>query len=119
MKQYLNAKETEKLKVGIIRCQQTEIYCPATTCLLNAAKGEGGFSEVGSVEVIGINSCGGCPGIQIFARATEMKKRGSDKIVLASCILKGAPSYLEYACPFAHKLKKSLKIKFRLEPSTG
>src|SRR3990170_5155650 len=114
MKQYLNANETEKLKVGIIRCQQTEIYCPATTCLLNAAKGEGGFSEVGSVEVIGINSCGGCPGKQIFARATEMKKRGAEKIVLASCILKGTPSYLEYPCPFAHKLKKIVEDKVQI-----
>ena len=65
------------MKVGIIRCQQTEIYCPATTCLLNATKGEGGFSESGSVEVIGVNSCGGCPGKQVYARAMEMKKRGA------------------------------------------
>jgi len=102
------------MKVGIIRCQQTEIYCPATTCLLNAAKGKEGFSETGPVEVIGINSCGGCPGKQIFARAMEMKKRGAEKIVLASCIIKGTPAYLEYPCPFAHRLKKIVEEKVQI-----
>lgn len=94
------------MKVGIISCQQTENYCPATTCLLNAAKGEGGFSEFGPVEGIGVNSCGRCPGKQVFARVMEMKKRGAEKIVLASCILRGAPAYLDYPCPFGNKLKK-------------
>src|SRR4030042_3061111 len=94
------------MKVGIIRFQQTEIYCPATTCLSFAAKGEGGFAETGPVEVIGINSCGGCPGKQVYARAMEMKKRGAEKIVLASYIIKGTPAYLENPCPFANRLKK-------------
>ena len=102
------------MKVGIIRCQQTEIYCPATTCLLNAAKGEGGFSDTGPVEVVGVNSCGGCPGKQVYARAMEMKKRGAEKIVLASCIIKGTPGYLEYPCPFAHRLKKIVEEKVQI-----
>lgn len=99
------------MNVGIIRCQQTEIYCPATTCLSIAAKGEGGFAETGPVEVIGVNSCGGCPGKQIYARAMEMKKRGAEKIVFASCITKGLPSSLEYPCPFAQRLKKIVEQK--------
>lgn len=56
------------MKVGILRCQQTEVYCPATTCLVNAAKGARGYAEVGPVEVIGDNSYGGCPGKQVYAR---------------------------------------------------
>jgi len=102
------------MKVGIIRCQQTEIYCPATTCLSFAAKGEGGFAETGPVEVIGVNSCGGCPGKQIYARAMEMKKRGAEKIVLASCIIKGLPGSLEFPCPFGQRLKKVVEEKVQL-----
>lgn len=102
------------MKVGIIRCQQTEIYCPATTCLSMAAKGQGGFSETGPVEVIGVNSCGGCPGKQVYARAMEMKKRGAEKIVLASCICKGSPASLEFPCPFANKLKKVVEEKAQI-----
>jgi len=102
------------MKVGIIRCQQTEIYCPATTCLSFASKGEGAFKETGSVEVIGVNSCGGCPGKQIYARAMEMKKRGAEKIVLASCIIKGSPGSLEYPCPFGQRLKKIVEDKAQI-----
>ena len=102
------------MKVGIIRCQQTEIYCPATTCLSMAAKGEGGFAEIGPVEVIGVNSCGGCPGKQVYARAMEMKKRGAERIVLASCIFKGSPGSLEFPFPFAIKLKKLVEEKAQI-----
>ena len=102
------------MKVGIIRCQQTEIYCPMTACLSFAAKGEGGFAESGPIEVIGVNSCGGCPGKQVYARAMEMKKRGAEKIVLASCIFKGSPGSLEYPCPFAGKLKKIVEEKAQI-----
>ena len=102
------------MKVGIIRCQQTEIYCPATTCLSIAAKGEGDFAETGQVEVIGVNSCGGCPGKQVHARAMEMKKRGAEKIVLASCIFKGSPGAMEFPCPFANKLKKLVEEKAQI-----
>src|SRR4030067_665523 len=103
------------MKVGIIRCQQTEIYCPATTCLSMAAKGEGGFAETGPVEVMAINSCGGCPGKQIYARTKEMKKRGAEKIVFASCLIKGLPSSLEDPCPFAQRIKKIVEQKVQLE----
>jgi predicted metal-binding protein len=82
---------------------------------MNANKGEGGFAETGPVEVIGVNSCGGCPGKQVYARATDMKKRGAEKIVLGSCITKGSPSSIEYPCPFAAKLKKLLNDKAQIE----
>ena len=44
------------MKVGIIRCQQTEIYCPATSCISVAVNGEGSFAESGPAEIIGINN---------------------------------------------------------------
>jgi predicted metal-binding protein len=107
--------QVKVMKVGIIRCQQTEIYCPASACIYSAANGEGGFAETGPVEVIGINSCGGCPGKQIYARALEMKNRGAERIALASCITQGAPAYLEFPCPFASKLKKIIDEKVEIE----
>jgi hypothetical protein len=41
----------------------------------------------------------------------EMKKRGAEKIVFASCIFKGPPGSIEYPCPFAGKLKKLVEEK--------
>lgn len=103
------------LKVGIIRCQQTEDYCPATTCLMCAAKGEGGFKDTGPVEVIGLVTCGGCPGKRAIGRALELKRRGAEAIVLASCISKGSPSYIGFPCPFSDVIKSILDEKVSLE----
>ena len=51
------------MKVGLIRCMQTEDMCPATTDLKVAKEKKGAFQNAeGEIEVIGINSCGGCPG---------------------------------------------------------
>lgn len=91
------------MKVGIIRCMQTEDYCPATTDIRCATQKQGVFENVQEdVELIGINSCGGCPGKKAVLRAREMVKRGADTIAFASCIGKGLP--IGFACPFARKM---------------
>lgn len=91
------------MKIGIIRCMQTEDFCPATTDIKCATEKKGVFEGVeGIVEIIGINSCGGCPGKKAVLRAREMVKRGADTIVFASCITKGNP--IGFACPFAKKM---------------
>lgn len=64
-----------RTKVGLIRCLQTEEYCP---------------------------------GKNAISRAAELKERGAEKIVLASCILRGAPGNIDYVCPFGRKMKKRL-----------
>ena len=93
------------MKIGIIRCMQTEDYCPGTTCFRMAREKKGGFEGVGeNVEVIGFINCGGCPGKRAVLRARELVKRGADTIVFASCIQKGTP--IGYPCPFARKMKE-------------
>jgi len=95
------------MKIGIIRCMQTEDMCPATTDLLFAREKKGAFEYIeGDIEIIGINSCGGCPGKKAVSRAAEMVKRGADAIVFASCISKGSP--IGFACPFAKKMRDAV-----------
>jgi len=87
------------MKVGIIRCMQTEDYCPAATCIRFAEQKKGAFDGIGEdVELIGVNSCGGWPGKRAVLRAREMVKRGADTIAFASCITRGNP--IGFACPF-------------------
>lgn len=86
-----------KMKVGIIRCQQTEDMCPGTTDFVVAAKGNMAFEETGPVEIVGFVSCGGCPGKRAISRAKMMVERGAEAIVFASCISKGNP--IGYPCP--------------------
>ncbi|HEY5556949.1 CGGC domain-containing protein, partial [Acetobacterium sp.] len=50
------------MKVGIIRCMQTEDYCPGTTDFKMIKNRQGAFEEVSEeIEIIGMISCGGCP----------------------------------------------------------
>jgi predicted metal-binding protein len=55
------------------------------------------------IEIIGVNTCGGCPGKKAVTRAAEMVKKGADTIVFASCIFKGTP--IGFPCPHAQLMK--------------
>lgn len=93
-------------RVGIIRCQQTEDMCPGTTCLQVAHAGKAAFEELGACEVVGIVTCGGCPGKRAVPRAQMLLDRGAEVIVFASCIFKGTP--IGFACPNAEQMKAAV-----------
>lgn len=84
---------------------QTEDYCPGSTCFKMAQERDGAFSGITeNIDVIGFINCGGCPGKKAALRARELKKRGADTIVFASCITKGTP--IGYPCPFSKKMQE-------------
>ena len=92
------------MKVGIIRCMQTEDYCPGTSDFKAIKSKTGVFEGVSEdIEIIGFVNCGGCPGKRSVLRARELVKRGADTIAFASCIQRGNP--LGYPCPFAKKMR--------------
>lgn len=92
------------MKLGIIRCMQTEDYCPGTTDFKMVREHKGAFEGVdGEIELVGFTNCGGCPGKRASLRARELVRRGADTIAFASCIKKGTP--IGYACPFAAKMR--------------
>ena len=92
------------MKVGIIRCMQTEDFCPGTTDFRMIREKKGAFEGVEEdIEIIGFINCGGCPGKKAVLRARELVTRGADSIAFASCIQKGTP--IGYACPFAKRMK--------------
>ena len=94
------------MKIGIIRCQQTEDMCPGNTDFKIAKEGKQAFEEIGPVEVIGFLSCGGCPGKRAVARAKLMVERGAEAIVFASCISKGNP--IGFPCPHYINMRDSI-----------
>ncbi|MDR2515397.1 MAG: CGGC domain-containing protein [Christensenellaceae bacterium] len=95
------------MKVGLIRCMQTEDVCPATTDFKVMREKTGAFEGIEEdIQVVGLNSCGGCPGKKAIFRAREMVKRGADTIVFASCISRGNP--IGYPCPFAKKMRDTV-----------
>lgn len=95
------------MKIGIIRCLQTEDYCPGTTDFKAIKNKSGAFADVKEdIEIIGFINCGGCPGKKALLRAKELVKRGADTIAFASCIQKGTP--IGYPCPFAARMKSTI-----------
>ncbi len=95
------------MKIGLVRCRQTEDMCPATTCFKVMAKKKLAFEGIEEdIEIVGVNSCGGCPGKKAVTRAAEMVKRGADTIALASCITKGNP--IGFPCPHAAEMKEAI-----------
>lgn len=98
------------MKIGLIRCMQTEDICPSTSCFRVISGRKLAFEGITEeITIIGWNSCGGCPGKNAVSRAAEMVKRGADTIVLASCITRGAP--IGFPCPFADQIKEAVVRK--------
>jgi predicted metal-binding protein len=96
------------MKVGLIRCMQTEDMCPGSTDYHVMREKKGAFEGIKEdIILIGVNSCGGCPGKKAVTRAAEMVRRGADTIVFASCITKGNP--IGFACPFVKKMIDAVK----------
>ena len=64
------------MKVGIIRCMQTEDFCPGTTDFRMIREKKGAFEGVEEdIEIIGFINCGGCPGKKAVLRARELVNR--------------------------------------------
>lgn len=96
------------MKVGIIRCMQTEDYCPGTGDFRAVHERQGAFADAQEeIEIIGFANCGGCPAKKSVLRARELVKRGADTIAFASCIQRGTP--IGYSCPFAKKMKELIQ----------
>ena len=93
------------MKIGIIRCQQTEDYCPGTADFRAIRERQGAFAGIEEdIEIVGFFNCVGCTAKKAVLRARELVRRGADTIVFASCIQKGTP--IGYPCPFARKMKE-------------
>ncbi|HVN95051.1 MAG TPA: CGGC domain-containing protein [Syntrophorhabdaceae bacterium] len=97
------------MKVGIIRCRQTEDMCPGTTDFKVTASGTCAFEETGPVEIVGFVSCGGCPGKRAISRAKMLVDRGAEAVVFASCMRKGNP--IGFPCPHFSNIKAAVEKK--------
>jgi len=96
------------MKLGIIRCMQTEDYCPGTADFRVIRARKGAFEGVEEdIELVGFCNCSGCPGKKAVLRARKLVERGADTIAFATCIRIGTP--IGYACPFADKMKEIIQ----------
>ncbi|MDD4730722.1 MAG: CGGC domain-containing protein [Desulfovibrio sp.] len=96
-------------KVLIVGCQQTmnEICVGCSRCMVAFNRREGEFAAYGpDAELIGLLSCGGCPGQAIVMRLAQMQ--------LWNAPMKETPTHLHVApcldlhCPQADIIKKKI-----------
>src|SRR5574344_536618 len=97
------------MKVGFIRCTQTEGYCPGTTCLNFPGQHKGVFAEFPDedIQIVGFTKCGGCPGKRTVEIARLLISKAADTIAFSSCIRLGTP--IGYPCPFARKMIETVR----------
>lgn len=92
-----------KIRVGIIICDRYR-SCAAGKCLRSLREREGAFSAyvADDVELVGITTCGGCPGGNIEYAPEEMLKNGAEVIHLATGLVVGYPPcpHLDYFLRF-------------------
>ena len=50
------------MKLGIIRCMQTEDYCPGSRDFRTIRERKGAFMGEDDIQLVGFINCGGCPG---------------------------------------------------------
>ena len=62
---------------------------------------------IGLVQIVGFNTCGGCPGKRAVTRAKAMIQRGAGAIAFASCIAKGTP--IGFPCPHFIAMKEAVR----------
>jgi predicted metal-binding protein len=89
-------------KIGIIRCQESAMSpdmkdrCAGWGCLAEARKRTAYFDEYDEVELIGFDTCGGCPGKGNTKKITDIgknfKEHGVEVIHLSSCIAGFCPN---------------------------
>jgi len=99
------------MKVGLIRCLQTEDMCPSVTCIKNIKEKKGAFEGIEEdIELVGVNTCGGCPGKKIIPRVKKMIYIGADTIALGSCLKYGSP--IDFPCPYFEEIRSLIEKKF-------
>jgi predicted metal-binding protein len=75
-------------KIGIIRCQEESQVCCGSRCLEGIRLKNGAFKNYDELTLVGIDTCGGCPGDSAKNKAFNMVKfAGAEVIHIANCIL--------------------------------
>lgn len=98
------------MKVGLIRCMKTEDMCSASMDLKTMKEKKGAFKGIDEeIELVGVNTCGGCSGEKAAGRAAKMIKHGADTIALSTCITTMSP--LGSPCPYAAEMKADIEKK--------
>lgn len=106
---------SEPRRVGIIICDRYR-SCAAGKCLRALRNREGAFAAYRGVEVelVGLTSCGGCPGGNVEYAPNELLKNGAEVIHLATGLVVGYPP-----CPRLTSFQRYIETRFEIPVVVG
>jgi len=88
-------------KIGIIRCQEiaqgtSTVRCAGWNCFPAMRNKEKYMDVYDNIELVGFDTCGGCPGSNRFdkikERGLKLKEKGAEIIHLSTCIVLFCPN---------------------------
>ncbi len=99
----------KKTKIEIVRCETVSEVCPGVACLKAFNERHSHFESYGDdTEIIGIFTCGGCPGRRVSRMVEKLVDHGLDVVHLSSCIMLEG----DYPkCPHRKQIKKNIESK--------
>lgn len=80
------------MKLGIIRCMQTEDYCPGSRDFRTIRERKGAFDGENDIQLVGFINCGGCPGKKAVLRARSLVSQGRTPSPLPPVSVREPPS---------------------------
>ncbi len=111
-------------RIGIIRCQELAIgssprRCAGWNCFPAMREKTPYMNEYETIELVGFDTCGGCPGRKydkIVERGLKLKERGAEVIHLSTCMVLSCPNKDKFAEVLKEKVGLPIKLKTHTNP---
>jgi len=113
------------MKIGIIRCQEIAIgpnihRCAGWNCFPAIRDKTPYMDEYDTVELVGFDTCGGCPGKnrtdKIVERGLKLKEKGAEVIHLSTCLVGSCPNKDMFIKVLNEKVGLPIKEKTHTRP---
>lgn len=110
-------------KIGIIRCQDKSDSCAGDHCFPSIRDKSGYFEEYEYIDLVGFDTCGGCPGKnntdKLVERANRLKRHGAEFIHLSTCLVGLCPNAELFETVINEKVELPVKKRTHARPSQG
>jgi predicted metal-binding protein len=112
-------------RIGIIRCQELATgnsprRCAGWNCFPAMRNKTKYMDEYETIELVGFDTCGGCPGKgrydKIVERGLKLKEHGAEVIHLSTCIVLSCPNKDKFAEVLKEKVGLPVKEKTHTSP---
>ncbi|MGE5372510.1 MAG: CGGC domain-containing protein [Solirubrobacterales bacterium] len=99
----------KKTKIAIVRCDIVSEVCPGVACMQSFNRRHAHFESYGpDTEIIGVFTCGGCPGRRVVRLVEKLADHGLDAVHLSSCMMLDE----DYPkCPHLHQIKRAVEAR--------